>query len=101
MELWACGFNAWGQLEVDKSQVHSSPAQDLPSFKCVLRDPLIQFIRGSVTATLSKFNSRFYAFRVYSGVLLSSTIPRTIPSLNAQQDNQYELFCRAFPPVTC
>ncbi|RDL39007.1 uncharacterized protein BP5553_03347 [Venustampulla echinocandica] len=68
MELWACGFNAWGQLEFGSAHADAhSPAdhrQDVTSFQCVLTDPVIEFIRGSVSATLIHRSSE----RVLAGV---------------------------------
>ncbi|KAH7351074.1 regulator of chromosome condensation 1/beta-lactamase-inhibitor protein II [Rhexocercosporidium sp. MPI-PUGE-AT-0058] len=50
MELWASGFNAWGQL--DFSEGKGLDSRDLKTFKCVLRDKHIEVLRTSISATL-------------------------------------------------
>tara|TARA_R110002060_G_scaffold36674_4_gene47677 strand:- start:782 stop:940 length:159 start_codon:yes stop_codon:yes gene_type:complete len=52
MELWASGFNAWGQLEF--SGGNGLDSKDLTVFKRVLEDKQIEILRTSLSATLSK-----------------------------------------------
>lgn len=55
MELWATGFNAWNQLQ-DDGDLTSNP-EDVYVFKCILQDELVDVVRTSVSATLSKFDT--------------------------------------------
>ncbi len=75
MELWASGFNAWGQLDFELSApAAGSPEgiRDLSSFKCILRDKHIEIIQASLSAVLGKVilllytSSPRYGFGVYS-----------------------------------
>jgi hypothetical protein len=52
MELWATGFNAWGNLDFDSS----APRDwlDLPSFTPVLKDDKIEVRALFRSATLGK-----------------------------------------------
>ncbi|CAL3972815.1 unnamed protein product [Diplocarpon coronariae] len=50
MELWASGFNAWGQLNF--SGADRVGAQDLQHFIRILEDESIRVLRTSVSATL-------------------------------------------------
>lgn len=50
MELWASGFNAWGQLEF--SGGNGLDSKDLTVFKRVLEDKQIEILRTSLSATL-------------------------------------------------
>jgi hypothetical protein len=52
MELWATGFNAWGQLNFDESVPIESP--DLPSFTLILEDGEIEVRALYEAATLGK-----------------------------------------------
>lgn len=51
MELWASGFNAWGQLDFELPQ---TGPRDLKAFKCILRDERIEILCTSLSATLGK-----------------------------------------------
>lgn len=62
MELWASGFNAWGQLNI--SGGNGLDSRDLKTFKCVLEDEHIEILRTSLSATLSKLKKQIH------GVLL-------------------------------
>ena len=67
MQLWACGFNAWGQLHfaneggeslnsdgtIQQPTLDSLP-KDLEKFECVLVDPDIEVLKTSHSATLSE-----------------------------------------------
>ncbi|KAE9375386.1 RCC1/BLIP-II [Stipitochalara longipes BDJ] len=50
MELWASGFNAWGQLDFQGEA--SMKSSDLRTFKCVLQSEHIEILRTSLSATL-------------------------------------------------
>ena len=52
MELWASGFNAWGQLDFEDQSSIGSP--DSRSFKCVLRSQHFEIPRTCLSATLGK-----------------------------------------------
>ena len=52
MELWACGFNAWGQLQVEGDL--SSDPHDLYRFQPVLEDRRIEILKTAMSATLGK-----------------------------------------------
>jgi len=55
MELWACGLNAWNQLEFDREP--PLEPRDLLEFKCVLKDEHIEVLWMSLSATLVKISS--------------------------------------------
>ncbi len=55
MELWANGFNAWGQL--DLGEVQEGDPRDLKEFKCLLSDPHIEVLWTSLSAILIKTSS--------------------------------------------
>ncbi|KAH9212492.1 regulator of chromosome condensation 1/beta-lactamase-inhibitor protein II [Leptodontidium sp. 2 PMI_412] len=57
MELWASGFNAWGQL--DFSEGKGLDSRDLKTFKCVLRDKHIEILRTSISAALIRTSHGF------------------------------------------
>jgi hypothetical protein len=50
MELWATGFNAWNQLQLE-GELPAQP-RDLQAFKSVLKDEQIEILRMSLSATL-------------------------------------------------
>jgi hypothetical protein len=50
MELWACGFNAWGQLSFE--DVVEEEPRDFHSFKCILKDKNIEILRTTLSQTL-------------------------------------------------
>ncbi len=55
MELWASGFNAWGQLDFESpSRAADSPVKtrDLTKFKCILRDEHIEIIQANLSVVL-------------------------------------------------
>lgn len=52
MELWASGFNAWGQLDFE--QLPETEHRDLKEFKCILKDERIELVRTTLSATLGK-----------------------------------------------
>lgn len=53
MELWCCGFNAWGQL-VFKDDLSTVP-RDMNAFECVASDSKnIEILRTTLSATLGK-----------------------------------------------
>ncbi|KUJ18274.1 RCC1/BLIP-II protein [Mollisia scopiformis] len=52
MELWASGFNAWGQLDFE--EVPGIGHRDLKEFKCILTDKRIEIVRTTLSATLVK-----------------------------------------------
>jgi hypothetical protein len=52
MELWACGFNAWGQLQLEGD--FPSDPHDLHAFQLLLEDRSIEILKTAVSATLSK-----------------------------------------------
>jgi hypothetical protein len=62
MELWAYGFNAWGQLDFANAESLSSdgmPEQDslpkdLKQFECVLSDNEIDVLKTSISSTLGE-----------------------------------------------
>lgn len=69
MQLWACGFNAWGQLHFAGNEAEAGEClnadgttqqstldlpKDLEEFECVLVDPDIEVIKTSHSAILSK-----------------------------------------------
>jgi hypothetical protein len=73
MELWACGFNAWNQLQCDEGGDLMSDAHDLDTFKCILQDDRIEVLRASLSATLSKSaKCAFYHISLVSGPRLAS-----------------------------
>ncbi|KAF8856482.1 RCC1/BLIP-II [Acephala macrosclerotiorum] len=55
MELWATGFNAWGQLNFE--QLPGTEDRDLKEFKCILRDERIDLVRTTLSATLVKVST--------------------------------------------
>lgn len=55
MELWASGFNAWGQLDFQDQS--STQYRDLKNFRCVYQDECIEILRTTLSATLSKLNT--------------------------------------------
>jgi hypothetical protein len=65
MELWASGFDAWGQLAFEEPE---TAPRDLQDFKCVLRDEAIEIIRTTLSATLGRscFPSYFVHIPDYS-----------------------------------
>lgn len=65
MELWASGFNAWGNLDFSRGEARVEP-RDLKAFKCVLRDKSIRILRTRVSATLGKLNIvlLYFSFRI-------------------------------------
>lgn len=52
MELWASGFNAWGQLDFE--ELPETRPGDLKEFKCILRQEHIETVRTTLSATLGK-----------------------------------------------
>lgn len=54
MELWASGFNAWGQLDFDK--VPGSFPRDLKEFRCIMTEERIEVVCTSLSATLGKLH---------------------------------------------
>jgi hypothetical protein len=52
MELWACGFNAWGQL--DFGEKLSLESTDLNTFKCVFIDQRIEILHMGLSSILRK-----------------------------------------------
>jgi len=52
MELWATGFNAWGQLQFD--EFSANEAQDLTEFSCILREQSFKILKTSLSATVGK-----------------------------------------------
>jgi hypothetical protein len=54
MELWACGFNAWGQLDFGEKFSLASP--DLNTFKCVFIDQRIEILHMGLSSILRKLN---------------------------------------------
>lgn len=62
MELWAAGFNAWGQLNFEDFVPVDSP--DLPMFTLILEDDKIEVRALYEAATLGKsFKPEFPLFR--------------------------------------
>ncbi|KAG9229863.1 regulator of chromosome condensation 1/beta-lactamase-inhibitor protein II [Amylocarpus encephaloides] len=57
MELWVCGFNAWGQLEFEKKLDWSDPPKDFVHFQKALVDEQIEFVQGRAEWTLVKTSS--------------------------------------------
>jgi hypothetical protein len=68
MQLWACGFNAWGQLHFANEGGESlnsdgKPSvdnkchypKDLEGFECVLVDSDIEVLKTSHSATLGEW----------------------------------------------
>lgn len=51
MELWATGFNAWGQLDFE---VLETGPRDLKAFKCILTDDRVEILCTALSATLGK-----------------------------------------------
>lgn len=50
-ELWATGFNAWGQLDFEEAS--ESAPRDLKEFKCILKDESsIEVIHTTLSASL-------------------------------------------------
>ncbi|KAG4433888.1 hypothetical protein IFR05_010625 [Cadophora sp. M221] len=76
MELWASGFNAWGQL--DFSEGKGLDSRDLETFKCVLKDKHIEILRTSISATL---------IRISHGLLTAGAPDDLISHSLAQQDS--------------
>ena len=66
-ELWACGFNAWGQLNFEEK--YSLGSHDLPRFKCIHRDDSIEVLHDSISATSSR--SLFLVGPIYRIFILS------------------------------
>jgi len=62
MELWACGFNAWGQLQIE-GDLPSDP-HDLHAFQLLLEDRSIEILKTAVSATLSKSAKSFALYLV-------------------------------------
>jgi hypothetical protein len=54
MELWATGFNAWGNVSFDEDDSGRKDWQDLPNFTRVLRDESIEVKAVYTSATLGK-----------------------------------------------
>jgi len=52
MELWACGFNAWGQLSFQETPFEDT--RDLNAFQCILEEETIEVVRSSVSAILGE-----------------------------------------------
>jgi len=60
MELWATGFNAWGQLDF-QGESFLAPA-DLRTFNCILRSKHLEMLRTSLSATLGKLLNLTFLF---------------------------------------
>ena len=63
MELWACGFNAWHQLQFGtelpiNNNTNNKNPPDLPTFQCILKDALIELLRTSFSAILGRSLNR-------------------------------------------
>ncbi|TVY46061.1 E3 ubiquitin-protein ligase [Lachnellula occidentalis] len=72
MQLWACGFNAWGQLQfadnkhaecLNSDGTTQQPTlndlpKDLEKFECVLVDPNIEVLKTSHSATIIRQSSQ-------------------------------------------
>ncbi|KAG9248165.1 regulator of chromosome condensation 1/beta-lactamase-inhibitor protein II [Calycina marina] len=58
MELWAAGFNAWGQLEFEKPEVSSSVSDDLGQFTCIMRDGKICVLKSTFSTTIVGISDR-------------------------------------------
>lgn len=54
MELWATGFNAWGNVSFDEDDSGQKDWQDLPNFTRVLRDESIEVRALYKSTTLGK-----------------------------------------------
>ncbi|PVH89350.1 RCC1/BLIP-II [Cadophora sp. DSE1049] len=76
MELWASGFNAWGQL--DFSGENGLDSWDVKTFKCVLEDKQIEILRTSISATL---------IRTSNGLVAAGTADDLISLCLAKQDS--------------
>lgn len=50
MELYASGFNAWGQLEFHAAEIHDE-SDDLHEFTCLLTGDAIDSLRPSLSHT--------------------------------------------------
>jgi len=53
MELWACGFNAWGQLNFEKEDQSDEP-HDVSELRCVLKVEKIESVYSSISGTLGR-----------------------------------------------
>jgi len=64
LRLWACGFNAWGQLDFANAGSLSSDGmpeqgvlpQDLEHFVCILSDNEIDVLETSMSSTLGELS---------------------------------------------
>lgn len=65
MELWASGFNAWGQLDFE--ELPETAPRDLKEFKCILRDEYIEIIRTTLSATLGRYCASLVLCVYFSG----------------------------------
>lgn len=57
MELYASGFNAWGQLYFDGHSKHGHQEHDLYRFACAFRDGHIEHVQSSLSCTIGKYVS--------------------------------------------
>lgn len=72
MELWASGFNAFGQLDFEEGEKSILP-EDLKTFKCLLKEAHVKLICASISATIGENRLRCCTFkRVISPFVLGS-----------------------------
>lgn len=57
-ELFASGFNAWGQLDFEDQNSWNENVDDVREFKCVLRGEAIAHVQAFLSHTSRTFLSR-------------------------------------------
>ncbi|KAK0639347.1 regulator of chromosome condensation 1/beta-lactamase-inhibitor protein II [Cercophora newfieldiana] len=88
MELYAAGFNAWGQLQFGKDEQTNEEPDDIPTFTRVLRDD--NGIDG-----IHPFPSYTIVHTKTSGVLTAGLIPKADLPLTTLPHPSYSHFARA------
>lgn len=63
MELWACGFNAFRQLQCDQDKDVVLDPGDLHIFRCILKDESIEISRTSLSSILSKLSKSVHTYQ--------------------------------------
>ncbi|KAK3304598.1 regulator of chromosome condensation 1/beta-lactamase-inhibitor protein II, partial [Chaetomium strumarium] len=71
MVLYATGFNAWNQLQVDGDENPEEP-DDISSFTCVSRDDAIESVRPFFSYTRVHDNETLYQYASINNLLLNN-----------------------------